>query len=285
MFRQNNLQILTYLQNVLFLQEITFNDFASFVGRKPHLKSLFLLFESARSSAFWPVARSERPQDSFADFHKILMNNFFFIVTARMDINQCLYSLATPKFPLTITKTLDFVGSSSKNLTSVLEVAGIDAPLATCSVQTVLVDPNTRRPTPFPDWWREKYLSAVEEKTPFKMKSLVRPDNSLLFPHTVYFGDTDSYRHTNWVSYVRFCYDACMDGMWRERYGRMRLSEAEKGVKSFEITFKKESSVGDRLVIYSWENEEPNGLSFEIMKENDLCCQANISFHTKPLPD
>ncbi|KAK3106155.1 hypothetical protein FSP39_013809 [Pinctada imbricata] len=259
----------------------------NFTGRKPHLRSLFVLFESARSSAFWPISRCSRPNDSFADFQKLLLDHFFFIVSSRVEISQNLYSLSTPKFPLTITKTLSYVGNSAHCLTSVLENPDVKEPYATCMTQTVLVDPKSRRPISYPEWWRDKYESSVTSNTPLHIPKLKRPANSICFPHAVYFGDTDSYRHTNWTAYVRFCYDACMDAVWREQYSKLKFSDSENGVKSFEIAFTKESSIGDQIDVHSWEEASPNDkpVCFEILKGNDVCCQAKMTFHNEPLPD
>lgn len=97
--------------------------FFSFLDGRPLPQSLFLLFESARSYAFWPVSSKTGP---LVDSHLLLKDYLYFIASARLDINRKFYEEASPKFPLSITKTFDYIGKSSSAIT--MQCFGMSVP-------------------------------------------------------------------------------------------------------------------------------------------------------------
>ncbi|XP_060071900.1 uncharacterized protein LOC132551774 isoform X2 [Ylistrum balloti] len=247
-------------------------------GSKVTPWSLLHLFESTRAFSFWPMPAAERPEGSFADFNQLLMDNFFFIATANLSIERQLYDEFTPKFPLSVTIHLDFVGRSSFLLTSSL--AHMDTePYAVCKVQSVLVNSTTRKPTPFPDWWRRKYLhNTCLSGTALKMKDLLEAKIDQCYQHDVivYPRECDSYFHTNWSNYVRYCSDTVSFGVLHKKFKNITEKTLEHGIKELEISLLRESNVGDKLNIVSWETND--GLNFRILKDSHACAQMSMSF-------
>ncbi|XP_033732359.1 uncharacterized protein LOC117321868 [Pecten maximus] len=247
-------------------------------GSKVTPFSLLQLFESTRAFTFWPIPTAERPEDSFADCKELLLDNFFFIATAKLTIERPLYDEFTPKFPLAVTINLDQVGRSSFLLTSTLAHTHTN-PYAVCKVQTVLVDPTTRKSTPFPDWWRRKYAhDPAVDGSPLKMKNLPDIDHAQCHQHDVVvnWADSDSYSHTNWACYARYCSDACNFGVLQKKYKNITEKSLENGVKELEMSLIKESSVGDTLNLISWENGD--NLNFRVLKDSNTCVQMSMDF-------
>lgn len=245
--------------------------------------SLLTLFESGRAFAFWPIPHAERPEGSFLDSHQLLAKDLYFIATAKLHIDKEFHNSNAPKFPLTMDKVLSFVGNSSFRLDSTLNHPENSKPYATCSVQTVFVDSTTRKPKVLPDWWKEKYACDLKKENHLKFEDFVKNDSITYhsFPLTVCPRDTDSYHHSNWTSYIRFCYDACVHGVANSQYRNITEASIEQGIKTLDVTFKNESSDGDNLDIVSWEDQDDNNtIRFEVRKDHVICCLVNICFYS-----
>lgn len=249
----------------------------SFLDGQPLPQSLFLLFESARAYAFWPVSSKT---GTLVDSHLLLKDYLYFIASARLDVNRKFYEETSPKFPLFITKTFDYIGKSSSAITSVLECPSKPFPYATCRIQTVLVDSKTRKPSPFPDWWREKYAPFVQGGQPMIMHHLEKPRTVETYRTKVSYSDIDAYMHTNWQSYVGFCLEAFYDSVFKNQNKSYDGQVAGKCLKSFEAGFRKESSMGDELNVYSWVSEQDKGdIQFEIKHNDDICLHARMEYY------
>ena len=240
-----------------------------------------MLMESVLAFSSWPNPHTEQQNGSFFEvtqFHKTVL---FFTVASKVEVNQNFYKLTSPKYPLKMSLKLTFLGKSSYVITSTLESPGQDAPYATFSFTTVIVDPKTRLPTPGPDWWREKYANIPGKTQPTRMESLQRPQHAMCLSIRIVYSDTDDNAHTTWSTYIRACYDAFMDNALKKTYKHVSENEASKGVKYMELSFQKESSIGDNLDVYSWEtnNHEDKELAFEIVKGSNVCFQARMGFH------
>ena len=237
--------------------------------------------DSALTFTFWPVHHTERPNGSFLDVNRFHKDVVFFTVASKVEVNQSFYKLTSPKYPLKLSLKLTFVGKSSFVITSTLESPGQYSPYATFSFTTVIVDPKTRLPTPGPNWWREKYANIRGQTPPMRIKLLQRPQHARCLSIRIVYSDTDDNSHTNWSTYIRACYDAFMDNALKKTYEHVSEKDALKGVKYMELSFQKESSIGDKLDVYSWEtnNHEDNKLAFEIVKGSDICFQARMGFH------
>jgi acyl-CoA thioesterase FadM len=241
------------------------------------VRSLFLLIESARAFSFWPIKDSS---GTFVDSHVLLRDNLYFIASASIDIDSRFYEETCPKYPLSITKTLDYLGKSSSAITSVLECPSQSFPYATCRIQTVLVDSKTRKPMPYPDWWREKYAPYIQGGQPMIMPQLEKTGDVHRYTTKVSYSDIDAYLHTNWQSYVSFCMEAFYDNVFHHQNKQVDREIMGKRLKSFEAGFRKESSMGDELDVYSWKSNEVKGeIQFEIKHEEDVCLHAKMNYH------
>ncbi len=85
-----------------------------------------------------------------------------------------------------------------------------------------------------------------------------------------YYSDTDINGHINSIKYI----EHILDLMPKERFERQRPWR-------FEIAYKTEAHMGDRLSLYTQEGENSNETEVEVRKnESETACQAKICFQT-----
>ncbi|XP_052091328.1 uncharacterized protein LOC127728128 [Mytilus californianus] len=239
-------------------------------------RSLLMVIESSRVISFWP-----KKLESFLDMERISRSNLIYIATIQLQVSPSVYLLDTPKYPLTVTHSLVYIGNSSKRISSILSCPEVPKPYAQFDVHHVLVDPATRKPTALPLWWTAKYGSLKSEVVrPLQMDHLLRPDQCLKDEIIVHPLDCDVYEHTSWSNYGNFCYDTCCVFARKSLYKTINSQSLKNGLKSITVSFKKESLEFESLNIYSWDDIlAPNKAYFEILNQNgETCCQASIEF-------
>ena len=243
------------------------------------------MVDSAIFFATWPNPEAERPTESFLDFHKLRGKFLFFGISSRIDISQHFYKATSAINQLKISLRLSHVGTTTYCVKAETSGQNQKLPYAIFSIKAILVDPQHRTRIPFPEWWKNKYAKSVKPAMPPRMEILVKPKEGIsCLTIPVVHSDADIYHHTNWVTYIRACHDAFIDGALQNMYGITREEDAERDVKYFEISFRKESKIGDKLDIYSWKSRSDSGkendeVCFEINKGSEVCCQAKMGFH------
>lgn len=239
-------------------------------------RSLLMVVKSSRVTSFWP-----KKSESFLDMERLARDNLIYIATIQLQVSPSVYLQDTPKYPLSVTHSLAYIGNSSKRISSILTCSEVPKPYAQFFVHHVLIDPDTRKPTSFPKWWMDKYGSLKPEVVrPLKMDHLLRPDQCLEDKLIVHPRDCDVYEHTSWSNYGNFCYDSCCVFARKSLYKTINSQSLKNGLKSITVSFKKESVELESLNIYSWEDiHAPNKAYFEILNQKgETCCQASIEF-------
>ena len=238
------------------------------------------MLDSALVFAFHPIPYSDRPDGSFLDMHKLCKEHFIFTASLRGGINKTFYRSSAPKFPLRVTLRLTDFGNTTFGCKYEISSPGYET-YATFTSFSVLVNMKTRKPTPAPQWWQTKYTRVIQQKPHQKIDTVRTQVYSSCLEVTILYSDTDEYCHTNWATYIRLCYDAFMNGIVTHAYRCISEEEASNGVKYFEITYQKESVLGDKLRVMSSEiyKNEKKELLFDVWKGSDLCCRAKMGFH------
>lgn len=74
---------------------------------------------------------------------------------------------------------------------------------------------STRRPVPIPDWWKSKYSSSVVDNEHLIVAAEDVPTTvaTSCYEMKVPWNEIDAYGHTNYQSYVKFCFDAAADAV------------------------------------------------------------------------
>ncbi|KAK3579301.1 hypothetical protein CHS0354_033385 [Potamilus streckersoni] len=243
--------------------------------------NMLALFESCRAFTFWPMPHASNPDEAWLDSNVLYRDNSFFIVGTTLKVDPEFNKFESPKFPLFVDSKLEYVGTSSKGIAYSLFHQKRTRPYLVCEIQDVLVNTKTRKPVPYPDWWKAKYANLCKGKQAIPILSTVRPiERGLVTNYVkVTIRDTDTYNHTNWTSYVRFCFDALYENVFESRYNRPLTPLITGGLKHLSASFKKESLAGDILAVESWENPEAeDNVEFEIKKNDELCCHVTMSF-------
>ncbi|XP_052806335.1 uncharacterized protein LOC128235562, partial [Mya arenaria] len=183
--------------------------------------------------------------------------------------------------------SLTNVGKSSKNLNCKLFHSDTNKQFVSCDVADVLVDPETRKPTPIPTWWTDEFGKGIPTfKPPDPPFSDVEKNGDLYQSETkVMYSDTDSYQHCNWTSYMKFSYDSMMDHLIRGGgYDWVTLDDVKAGIRDVDILYRSEAMLGDTLTVQSWstrgdkcENKEKS-LLFNVLNVGTSCFQAKMTF-------
>ena len=179
---------------------------------------------------------------------------------------------------------------------------------------------NTRRPSPHPDWWRELYGHYGDSSRQLKVKVAEVPqspatnnrhsqnqqhvgkDTSSLNAHSVCLSqsegsrnsklsenvelfsqnllicesDSDSYGHANWSVFLKYCLDAlCM-----ATPTDVANAKRQQAVKSAEIAYVGEGSVGQEVCVTFWADPgEDGGVHFHIC-DRDTGALINYAYVT-----
>ena len=142
---------------------------------------------------------------------------------------------------------------------------------------------STRRPMPIPHWWKSRYSSAVTDGDPLIVAAEDVPTTvaTSQYDMKVPWSEIDAYRHTNYTSYVRFCFDAAADAVNSGRYVTFDGDVLRYNVASVQLLYKSESRANDTLSIISWQSpDDSRELHFSIHKDNGpLLFQSCMRFY------
>ena len=269
------------------------------------------LVESGRALSFNELPNS--PDTPFLQVRDLYARYGLFQGSAHLKISKEMYDVTVPKTPLTLEKELVYVGKSSMNIHTAVILPSRSLTLATCEVQSVLVDRESRRPAPHPDWWREKFGCFTDPERQLKVTVEGEPnqtgtlgqgskshggaglvsrgetcqvvqdlpirDGVTSFDLTVNHSDSDAYGHLNWTAFVKYCLDAVMTGVSKDASRLM----ATRAVKSVKISFVGEGSVGQRLRVKFWKDEVVSeALHFRIvdLDSGQLITYAFVEFYS-----
>lgn len=209
----------------------------------------------------------------------ILKNHFMFIVGANIKIEKDFHKPEAPKFPLYMKTGLKHVGKTSKTLYYDLYHAGTDQLYFTCDITDVLVSESNRKSVSFPEWWLEKYANSVTSpKAPPCTEPM--PSGQVLSTNVrVWASDTDTHKHVNWATYLRYCYESLYDHVTNQAYGSVDKNALDAGIQTVNLIYSREANYGNNLVVLSWDSSViSKTVNFNVMRDADMCCHCNLTF-------
>ena len=245
------------------------------------------LLTAVRSFTNWPVAHSGSPRDSIVDTHKLIEEHFLFIVSMKIEISDNFYQSESPKFPLRMDIELTHRGNSSSRKVYTLFHERLESPYAVCKIDDVLVNGETRKPMTFPSWWKQKfhYINGGPKNTigewPATSDELVKVMEE---EYTVLYGDIDHNRHTNYSTYIKFCFDSIFNGVSNLKFKMVGSGNLDRGIKIMEMTFHGETNYRDTLIVELFEDyDKPNCVFCNVRKANHevKCCSIFFEFYSK----
>ncbi|WAR04842.1 hypothetical protein MAR_020211 [Mya arenaria] len=259
-----------------------------YTGNTVNPWSLMRLVESVRAYTFWKHVSTSAPNTSMMDLHDILKSRLVFIIGARLQImDRAFHEFETPKHPLYCITALKNLGKSSKTLSYDLFHEGSDRHLVSCDVTDVLVDEKSRKPIAYPDWWLEKYGHHVNGFRRAQLLTDVDPGSAQvnLSYFRVTLSDTDTYRHCNWASFLKYCYESMFEHVSRDgSYAWITSDDVNAGLRHVDMLFRNEATLGDVLIVQSWsecdqtDTGEYPYLKFRIINNGNSCFEAKMAF-------
>lgn len=249
--------------------------------------NLIDLVVSTRLFTQYPVEHTGNPGDSIVDTHHLQKEHFLFSVALKMDINRTFHDPEMPKFPLHAEVEVTHVGRSSSRRVYNIKHPDNPTPYITCAVDDVIVNKTSRQPTPFPDWWQQKYSYLERPKVNFEKLKEIPDSVSGRSEVQVEFEHMDHNLHTTMSAYLKYCINAAFKIITHENYeGHLSSAYLGAGVKCIQMFFHSESNYGDTLIMEMLESSsKENEVYFKIKKrtasqEKEIeCCFVVIEFY------
>ena len=251
---------------------------AQYVLGQPKLWHMMNVMGAARHFAHHhPLDDTGR---TFRDFLQMTDDRFTFMVTSELEYFPELYDPDIQKNNLRVHTRGGYIGTSSTNTHSDAYTCDGKTLLMKNITQIVSIDKTSRRPTPLPEWWRNKYAKAAEGQKSLRFDDFGRPESNVFCDvRRVAWSDTDAYKHTNWSSYARFCVDAAhlfsMEGKLKHF-----TDNIENGLQRVELTYIGECLHGDTLHIHVWEDgTNTKCLYFDICRNDKSIFKSRFFYH------
>jgi len=144
--------------------------------------------------------------------------------------------------------------------------------MGSSSFQVVAVNKSTRRPTQIPDWWKLRYSSSVigNECLVLPVEHVPTTVTSSCHEMKVPWSEIDIYGHTNFQSYIKFCFDAAAEAVKSDRYATFSGDILRYNVATIQSLYISESCANDVLRVVSWQSpDDPKEVHFSINKDDD----------------
>ena len=220
---------------------------------------------------------------TFLDYDKFTDNQITFMASTQTEVSKGFYQFTkTRKFPQWHTNIqLGYVGSSSINTVTRIMDTTNGSELARNVNQIVFVD-KSGKPGGLAGWWKDKYGGLAIGNKPCIVAPVTIPENRYKYTMKVPWGEIDTYKHTNYLSYIRFCFDAAMEAMQAGAYTRFKPGGdiLEYNVKKVQTSYTGESKAGDVLSIDTAQGKDnPLKLYFDFTKDGKTINQNTIEFH------
>ncbi|CAG5122231.1 unnamed protein product [Candidula unifasciata] len=229
--------------------------------------SVLKMVEYSRAASF--------ANDSFIDCGKIYEKYFVFIASTETRMLPELFDASVKKSPLEIHVKLDYVGNTAFKIKTVISLQGTGILLSENDTQSVCVHKETRKSSPLPDWWKEKFSAANGE--PLKLARLKVPESVVLTEQRlqVQASEVDPYMHVNWSNFVKYCHDAFIISQLQSHPGNS-AGNLFRNVKNLSASYIKESNLGDFITVRFWQDTDNIDVyKFQILKDLDVlseCC-------------
>ena len=212
----------------------------------------------------------------FLDGNELMKTNTVFLVAGLYDISKELYTYTrNNRYNVQCgmqTDMLTYGNSSFTNKTTWFKL-GDGKALGKLTFKYVMVNRNTRRSSPLPDWFRDKYPRLTDPDSYQWMKPLLVPPHAYSLDKMVEYSDTDSNKHANNTFFLRACFDvaatACSAGYFKHFSGDFFKYHTQK----MWVLYSKETNVGSKLKVYTWDSPDSSSSSdlvFFQIKENDI---------------
>ena len=183
-------------------------------------------------------------------------------------------------FPLLANLKIIYVGKSSFSFEIVLN--NYTAHIATAVLTFVYVDFKSRRPVPFPGWFRDvraEKASVLQPLPPQRLPTPEIPEAVFRYETRAIFSDIDFNKHVNQSVYVRWCTDAGAEAASRRFYKDFRQDIGVYDIEKMEVKYIGEGMLDDEFVVNTWQDKEiPFTIHFVVTKQGKVSFVGRFSY-------
>lgn len=243
---------------------------------KPNVWMVMKMLESVRFFAHhYPLDDTGR---TFRDYEQVTRDCMIFLVTSEVILNKEIYNPSETTTWMDTSIQGGYVGKTFLN--SITKMKSANGKILASNInQIVCVDKKSRRPIPFPLWWREKYSESGKSHQQLNLEKFDKPNETGIYSTKIAWSDTDVNLHTNWTQYARFAVDAAHHC---HQNGALKSFDDNfaNGIHKIHCYFYGESVQGDTLNVHTWEDPENHRLLLvDIFNKGASICQMKIYFH------
>lgn len=216
--------------------------------------------------------------ETFRDFQELTKNHMTFLITGQLKFFKPLYDLSNINEPMLVKVKGGYIGNTSLNAHTSVCLESSDEEIMTNVNQVVYIDPNTRKPSALPEWWKTKYAESARGMPSLKIDKFERPPNIGCQRFQVTWTFTDAYNHANWTSYARYAIDCAH---LCSKKGTLKHFEEnyKNGLSCVQLHYYGEALEGEFLDVYAWEDpEDTKKLYFDINKNGNSIFQCIMFF-------
>ena len=210
------------------------------------------------------------------------------IVKQQIDLNPKVHELRLKKkFPMLFELKLLEVGKTSVLYVTEFKDGSTGEVLGQNFLKFVRMNSRTRRPFPFPEFFREAYGT-----NDMSVRSEVLPKRPLPeIPKTAYksvviarHSDMDRNNHVNQCSYIKFCMDHATHASISGYYAYYTQDMCLYAPLQWTISHVGECFANDELHIYTWQADAcvPEHIEFAILMKDNMILHASTIFDKEP---
>ncbi|XP_059174192.1 uncharacterized protein LOC131954484 isoform X2 [Physella acuta] len=195
---------------------------------------------------------------TFMDYNEATRSGLVFTSSIHIDISPDLHNRDVDKSTIDAAVQHGYVGNSSETSRFLLFLPGdTKNPLYQAETGCILVDPATRKPKPFPNWFKEKYRKGGFTDKPLILKPFERPPVTFINKIKTMWLETDANNHVAFPAFIAYSTNAIHAAIKDKKTAAMRGLTEEiilNGLKNLQIVNFQECLEGDHLDIHVWQD-------------------------------
>ncbi|KAK3105016.1 hypothetical protein FSP39_015219 [Pinctada imbricata] len=206
---------------------------------------------------------------------QLAKEKLFFIRASEVEFTKAVYSSKTDRRPLYIKLSEGHIGNSS--FSSIAEVTSPSGEILVKSSERIItVDLVTRKPSPIPDWYRQR-KKHKQQGHPVHFEKFVRPLGVKHKNMRVHLSDLDFNAHATWSTYVMMTIETAS---LLVKEGQLRHFRENKlrGLHKVQLQFLGESVEGDELDVFVWMDSQTYIMRSDVCKNGESICQCSFEF-------
>ena len=185
-------------------------------------------------------------------------------------------------FPLYAYLKVIYVGKSSFSFEIQLRDYKTGVGICSATLTFVFVDFKSRRPAPFPAWFRDKCSERQDlfgGSPPPRLPTIECQPEVFKYETKAMFSDIDFNGHVNQSVFVRWCTDAGAEAASKGFYRDFNQDLGFYDVKKMEVKYIGEGMIDEEFVVMTWQDDViPFTIHFQITKQGKPAFVGRFSY-------